>query len=223
MKKILHVQLILFLSLNYCFSQIKIDSLKNEITKIEKQIRVLDSKKKELEQQISFSKKQREASFLDINITGIKATASFTEPDLMKSPDMVSEVIINIPFKDTVNVIERYQDTKWLKVIYKGVSGFILYNSLNETPELLSLIDKNASKKYKLLREKYGDEVADKIMSNSYWLGMTKRMAILSLGQPNDINKSKGAWGLNEQWVYKNNNKDFYLYFENGKLESYQN
>jgi hypothetical protein len=44
-------------------------------------------------------------------------------------------------------------------------------------------------------------------------------MAELSIGKPEDINKSEGSYGTNEQWVYKNR----YVYFENGKLTSWQN
>lgn len=49
--------------------------------------------------------------------------------------------------------------------------------------------------------------------------GMTKDMAILSWGEPNDINRSVGSWGVQEQWCYENS----YLYFENGRLTSWQN
>jgi len=50
---------------------------------------------------------------------------------------------------------------------------------------------------------------------------MSDSMARESLGRPNDINKSTGSWGVHEQWVY--DTKDLYLYFENGKLTSFQN
>ena len=43
-------------------------------------------------------------------------------------------------------------------------------------------------------------------------------MALISLGKPDDINRTVGSWGVNEQWVYGRN----YYYFENGKLTSYQ-
>ena len=43
-------------------------------------------------------------------------------------------------------------------------------------------------------------------------------MALESWGQPDDINRSVGSWGVHEQWVYG----DEYLYFENGKLTSWQ-
>jgi hypothetical protein len=45
-------------------------------------------------------------------------------------------------------------------------------------------------------------------------------MATIALGEANEINRTVGSWGVHEQWVYTNN---FYLYFENGKLTSYQN
>lgn len=48
---------------------------------------------------------------------------------------------------------------------------------------------------------------------------MTEEMATISLGMPNDVNRTVGSWGVHEQWVYDN----IYLYFENGKLSSYQN
>jgi len=71
----------------------------------------------------------------------------------------------------------------------------------------------------KKLVAKYGKHNADKILNNYYWIGMTAEMAIISLGKPNSINKSVGKWGVHEQWVYDGE----YLYFENGKLTSFQN
>lgn len=50
-------------------------------------------------------------------------------------------------------------------------------------------------------------------------IGMTKTEALLSWGEPDDINKSSGTWGNHEQWVYPSS----YLYFENGILTSIQN
>jgi hypothetical protein len=43
-------------------------------------------------------------------------------------------------------------------------------------------------------------------------------MATISLGSPNKVNRTVGAWGAREQWVYET----IYLYFENGVLTSYQ-
>ena len=47
---------------------------------------------------------------------------------------------------------------------------------------------------------------------------MTSEMAKLSWGEPSRNNKTVYEWGTHEQWIYIN----YYLYFENGKLKSWQ-
>jgi hypothetical protein len=71
------------------------------------------------------------------------------------------------------------------------------------------------------LINKYGKTNADRIIENQYWIGMTGEMAKESLGYPDQNNRSVGNWGVHEQWVYSE--YDIFLYFENGKLTSYQN
>ena len=66
----------------------------------------------------------------------------------------------------------------------------------------------------------YDYETAVKILSGQIWLGMTTTMARLSIGSPNDINRSVGSYGVHEQWVYDSRN--LYLYFENDILTSWQ-
>ncbi len=51
------------------------------------------------------------------------------------------------------------------------------------------------------------------ILNNNVRVGMTEEMCILAWGKPNKINKA--SYG--DQWVYD----DQYLYFENGKLKSF--
>ncbi len=58
-------------------------------------------------------------------------------------------------------------------------------------------------------------------MNCNIWIGMSIKMAIESRGKPDKINMTAGKWGVNEQWIY--NNQDTYLYFENGKLTVWQN
>ena len=63
------------------------------------------------------------------------------------------------------------------------------------------------------------------IFNNKVTLGMTKDQVMLSWGQPDDINRTVGSWGVNEQWVYKKS-RDMsnwkYLYLKNGRLTSWQ-
>ncbi|MEG9326555.1 hypothetical protein V6B16_01280 [Salinimicrobium catena] len=75
-------------------------------------------------------------------------------------------------------------------------------------------------KEEKRMISKYGKTKVEKMKQGYYWTGMNKEMAIFAVGEPDDINKSVGSWGTHEQWVYGNG---FYLYFENGKLTSFQN
>ncbi|MFT4669139.1 MAG: hypothetical protein ACI9M9_000063 [Flavobacteriaceae bacterium] len=71
----------------------------------------------------------------------------------------------------------------------------------------------------KYFLEKYGEKIFNKLDNGKYWIGMTEEMVRFSLGNPKDINRSTGSYGVHEQWVYSNRN----LYFENGVLTSYQN
>lgn len=50
-------------------------------------------------------------------------------------------------------------------------------------------------------------------------IGMSKDACRLSWGEPDDINTSRGRWGVHEQWVYSRNR---YVYFDNGKLSAIQ-
>jgi hypothetical protein len=57
------------------------------------------------------------------------------------------------------------------------------------------------------------------VAAGRVWLGMTTEMARIVLGDPSDINRSVGAWGVREQWVYST--PDSYFYFGNGILTSW--
>ncbi len=50
-------------------------------------------------------------------------------------------------------------------------------------------------------------------------LGMTREMVIASWGEPQDVHRTAGSWGIHEQWIYGNNQ---YVYFENDILTSWQ-
>lgn len=78
--------------------------------------------------------------------------------------------------------------------------------------------EKQLKERKDALTKKYGKKNAQRILDKKIWLGMSKEMAIESWGQPDDINRTVGSWGVHEQWIYV----DEYLYFENGKLTSWQ-
>lgn len=70
------------------------------------------------------------------------------------------------------------------------------------------------------LTKQYNAAIAEKILNGEIWLGMTSEMAKESRGNPQKNNRSVGSWGVHEQWVYEY--AGINLYFENGKLTSWQ-
>jgi len=158
----------------------------------------------------------------------------------------LTEVITNLSSGTIVKVIGPDIDSvgKHYKIkTPRNVIGYIAINCLRPYSEVLKekreLAKKRAIEKKVLAKKqeeikqkqenerkalisylttKYGAATATKILNNEVWLGMTKEMVLDSRGKPSDINRSVGSWGVNEQWVYG----DQYLYFENGKLTSWQ-
>lgn len=86
--------------------------------------------------------------------------------------------------------------------------------------EKKTAIQKQKENQYrqKIIKQ-YGKETGQKLLDGYYWIGMTDKMARISLGEPRSINRTVGSWGVHEQWVYYS----IYLYFEDGILTSYQN
>lgn len=68
------------------------------------------------------------------------------------------------------------------------------------------------------MEKKYGREVFNKMKQGKVWIGMNEEQALFAHGKLKDVNRSVGSWGVHEQWVYNG----FNLYFENGKLTSWQ-
>lgn len=72
------------------------------------------------------------------------------------------------------------------------------------------------------IMERYGcdESTADLILNHRVRRGMTTEQCRASWGRPEDINRTEGAYGVHEQWVYGLGN---YLYFEDGYLTTIQN
>ncbi|MBP9940073.1 MAG: DUF4124 domain-containing protein [Comamonas sp.] len=53
--------------------------------------------------------------------------------------------------------------------------------------------------------------------------GMTKDQVTMAWGNPTDINRTIGSYGVHEQWVYRRGHGSAqYVYFENGVVTSIQ-
>lgn len=113
-----------------------------------------------------------------------------------------------------------------------NLTGYVFHSRINESSdEMKQMISDEKmridiirnvykNKYFEELKEMYGEDNAFRIISKRYWIGMTAGMAIESLGQPKDINKTVNRINVHEQWIYEN---DIYLYFDNGVLTSFQN
>ncbi len=62
---------------------------------------------------------------------------------------------------------------------------------------------------------------AKKILQGIAWIGMSKKQAIASWGNPTNINTTITKYGKTEQWIYGEKYLS-YLYFTNGKLSLIQ-
>lgn len=139
-------------------------------------------------------------------------------------PDSGKTVFINPG--DSVSLISFDKIKTW-KANYQGIKGSIIDVYLLQNKEYLELRRKfvpeikplTPEQKKALLIKKYGSYYANLIIKKEIRIGMTKSMVIDSWGNPEDINRTAGVWGVHEQWVYDSGN---YLYFENGKLTSWQ-
>jgi len=205
----------------------KIDSLDLRLIDTDKQIKDLESKKTQIIDQIAKVKQEIYNYELDQDFSDGIITIVNLDAILQDKPTREGNQIIEVSAGDTILVYNEYKKP-YFKVSYKNKIGFLSYISIKLDDRLKEIVipnysikNKNKKKKLDRLAKKFGKSIASRIIQGKYWLGMTKEMARNSLGSPNDINKSTGSWGNHEQWIYEK--RELYLYFENGKLTSFQN
>jgi hypothetical protein len=158
---------------------------------------------------------------------------------IKKVPEPLGEIIATLLEGDKVIILDY--DNGYFGVCSKSYCGYMSKIWINRDTAINKFIENKILEKIKLERlkqhqkekedadraveleqiymKKFGQEVYSKLKNRHYWIGVTKEMAIVSLGTPSEINKTIGSWGVHEQWVYSN----IFLYFENGSLSSYQN
>ncbi len=77
--------------------------------------------------------------------------------------------------------------------------------------------DKTNKNAFKALQNIYANlELPNKILE----VGKSEKEVLAIMGQPDKINKTTNASGVNEQWIYKE--LDIFIYMENGTLSSWQ-
>jgi hypothetical protein len=113
-------------------------------------------------------------------------------------------IIFNVIASSNVSVnIKVYIDEFTEDGIKKAITKIFYFK--NPIPELI---------------KKWGKKVVKSIQEGEIFMGMTSEQVKASWGEPDDINRTVTKWGVHEQWVYEESRK--YLYFEDGKLTSWQ-
>ena len=222
----------------------EIELFKDKITQYEKLVLTLEDSIKIKQIQIDSLKFY---SFTPANKTFISSMK--IAANLFDEPSIVGNVVRMLGKDEKLEITDCIND--FFKVKAGKDYGFVLTSLVKDTEELY-LLQKNRMKeeeqianenfkqeqlaiqkkreeqakedatkreiRKKNLVEKFGTVNAQKILDEKIWLGMTDKMTKESWGNPNDINRTVGSWGVHEQWIYS----DTYLYFENGKLTSWQ-
>ena len=199
-----------------------INKLNDSLKKVEIKIAVLKSKEiKKMVSDSSLVSTAREGAYIK------------------KSSNVMGEIITKLTEKKQVVLLDYFDG--YFGVCTDSICGYMseMWIEKNEKIYEFIKVKKQEQKELKRLEyenklklkkaeyaklekeyiKKYGQKTYDKLKEGYYWTGMNREMATISLGSPKDINRTVGSWGVHEQWVYDN----IYLYFENGKLTSYQN
>ena len=82
------------------------------------------------------------------------------------------------------------------------------------------LQEKAAREDYVSAHPALAPHIIEAILKEQIIRGMSQEDVKVSWGAPERTNRTVGAWGVHEQWVYKSTT--YFLYFENGILTSWQ-
>ncbi|EMQ93772.1 hypothetical protein D778_01533 [Xanthomarina gelatinilytica] len=226
----------LLVSLNVFSQEMKISDLENLKQNLTAEINKLNDSLKKVDIQIAFLKSSEIKKMVsDSSLTSYAREKAY----IKKSPNVMGEIITKLTEKKQVVLLDYYDG--YFGICTDSICGYMSEMWIEKNKKIYEFIKvkKEEQKELKRLEyenklklkqaeyaklekeyiKKYGQKTYDKLMQGYYWIGMNREMATISLGRPKDINRTVGSWGVHEQWVYDG----IYLYFENGKLTSYQN
>jgi hypothetical protein len=146
---------------------------------------------------------------------------------LFASKDDLTSVILIIPADSTVTVLDA--DSTYLHVVFEDNEGFILnrHVELNRIPadtrqniqsqtanqETQPVQDQKESR-FSYLENKYGSNMANRLISGKIWKGMNSDMVKDSWGMAEKINRVIDGNTVKEEWIFRST----WLYFENNTL-----
>jgi hypothetical protein len=155
-------------------------------------------------------------------------TATLTSSTrLFGSKDDLTSVIIIIPSGSVVSVLDS--DSTYLHVIFEEDKGYIFKrhavinkpetdnsNAIiyEETGSNSQPIQAQKVSRFTYLENKYGSNMATRLISGKIWKGMNAEMVTDSWGTGEKTNRVISGNLVKEEWIYKNT----WLYFENNIL-----
>ena len=158
----------------------------------------------------------------------ITATATLKNSSrLFAAKDDLTSVILIIPADSIVTVLDS--DSTYLHVVFQDNEGYIFkrHAELNKMPATTQRTINSQSvvqesqpandqqeSRFSYLENKYGTNMAARLMSGKIWRGMNAEMVRDSWGTAEKINRVISGNIVKEEWIFKNT----WLYFENNTL-----
>lgn len=153
---------------------------------------------------------------------------------LFKDKEDLTSVIVIIPAGTVVEVTNS--DSTYLYVTYEEDEGYIFreHASVSSAPVTLTTGEERTgvisqsrpddrpaqpaqrpvNDRRTRLTNKYGSDIASRMMAMKIWKGMTAEMVQDSWGSPRKIDRVINGNNVNEKWIYPNS----WLYIENDRL-----
>ncbi len=146
---------------------------------------------------------------------------------LFGAKDDLTSVILIIPADSTVTVLDS--DSTYLHVVYEENEGFILkrHAVVDRTPVITRQTiqsqpavqetqpdQEQQQSRFSYLENKYGSNMAARLVAGKIWKGMNSEMVKDSWGTAEKINRVISGNIVKEEWIFKNT----WLYFENNTL-----
>jgi hypothetical protein len=158
----------------------------------------------------------------------VTATATLKSSSrLFGAKDDLTTVILVIPSGSTVDVLGS--DSTYLHVVFEENEGFILkrHAVMDKTPlktqqavqprqavEEEQPLQLQQESRFSYLENKYGSNMAARLIAGKIWKGMNAEMVKDSWGTAEKINRVISGNIIKEEWIFKNT----WLYFENNML-----
>jgi hypothetical protein len=158
----------------------------------------------------------------------ITATATLkVSSRLFASKDDLTSVILIIPADSVVEVLDS--DSTYLHVIFEDNEGYIFkrqavlsevpvnaQESVQSQPEIKGNepVQEQQQSRLSYLENKYGSNMAARLIAGKIWKGINSDMVKDSWGTPDKINRAVNGNIIKEEWIFKTT----WLYFENNTL-----